>query len=137
MQQDTLEFKQNNLLIIGLLIVVGALLLLIGLSGYILSESTIYFYLIILGNLLLITSFFVMRLRKNQVLYDPVFIRFKLKNYPKQKIKITDIKSAYLQGDELVLLLNQEKKHFHLTSYSKQDRLELLNLIEALIEQAD
>ncbi|MFD2698060.1 hypothetical protein ACFSQ0_08660 [Mesonia sediminis] len=137
MQQDTLKFKQNNLLIIGLVIVVGALLLLIGLSGYILSESTIYFYLIILGNLLLITSFFVMRLRKNQVLYDPVFIRFKLKNHPKHKIKITDIKSAYLQGDELVLLLNQEKKHFHLTSYSKQDRLALLNLIEALIEQAD
>ncbi len=137
MQQDTLEFKQNNLLIIGLLIVVGALLLLIGLSGYMLSEGTIYFYLIILGNLLLITSFFVMRLRKNQFLYDPVFIRFKLKNYPKQKIKITDIKSAYLQGDELVLMLNQEKKHFLLTSYSKQDRLALLNLIEALIEQAN
>ncbi|TXK72654.1 hypothetical protein [Mesonia sp. HuA40] len=137
MQQDTLEFKQINLLILGLLILVGGLLLLLGLLGYVLSDSIIYLYIIILGNLLLITSFFLMRLREHQVLYDPIFIRFKLRNYEKQKIKITDIKSAYLQDDELVLLLNLEKKHFFLTSYPKEDRVALIDLIKALIAQAD
>lgn len=124
MKQD-LTIKYRNTLQNLIILLVGILLLVIGFIAYYWTENFSYFYLIVLANILVLYVLVTSQVKKNQVIYDAVFIKYKLNNDPTKRLKV----------DELVGLKKEESiLHIELTQ-NREAKIDLENYSENAIEE--
>lgn len=127
-----IQFKQRNLLKIFSFVLLGLILLVGGLIGYFISQDFIYFYLVAAANIILAYIFFTSRIKKNQVIFDPVFVKFKLTQKESKKIKTDLIEKATLIDDHLeVTLKSREDLKIDLKEYSKEDQVYFEKLLNS------
>lgn len=127
-----IQFKQRNLLKIFSFVLLGLILLVGGLIGYFISQDFIYFYLVAAANIILAYIFFNSRIKKNQVIFDPVFVKFKLTQKESTKIKGDLIEKAFLTDNHLeVILTDRENLIIDLKGYSKQDQVYFEKLLNS------
>ena len=127
-----IQFKQRNLLKIFGFVLLGVILLVGGLIGYFISQDFIYFYLVAAANIILAYIFFTSRIKKNQVIFDPVFVKFKLTQKESKKIKTDLIEKATLIDDHLeVTLKGREDLKVDLKEYSKEDQVYFEKLLNS------
>lgn len=127
-----IQFKQRNVLKIFVFVVMGLILLIAGLIGYFVFDDFMYFYLVVAANLILAYIFFISRIKKNQVVYDPVFVKYKL-NAESNKIKNTLLIKALLVEQILeIQLKDDENLNIDLQDYHKEDQVYFEKLLNAL-----
>lgn len=127
-----IQFKQRNLLKIFGFVLLGLILLVGGLIGYFISQDFIYFYLVAAANIILAYIFFTSRIKKNQVIFDPVFVKYKLNQKESKKIKNDLIEKAILTDDHLeVTLKGREDLKIDLKEYSKEDQVYFEKLLNS------
>lgn len=127
-----IQFKQRNLLKIFGFVLLGLILLVGGLIGYFISQDFIYFYLVAAANIILAYIFFTSRIKKNQVIFDPVFVKFKLTQKESKKIKNDLIEKAFLTDDHLeVILKDRENLKIDLKEYCKEDQVYFEKLLNS------
>ena len=127
-----IQFKQRNLLKIFGFVLLGLILLVGGLIGYFISQDFIYFYLVAAANIILAYIFFTSRIKKNQVIFDPVFVKFKLTQKESKKIKTDLIEKATLIDDHLeVILKDRENLKIDLKEYCKEDQVYFEKLLNS------
>lgn len=132
MSATPIQFKQRNVLKIFVFVLLGFILLVIGLIGYFTSENFTYFYLVVAANLIIAYIFFISRVKKNQVVYDPAFVKYKL-NSESNKIKNTLIIQAQLVEQVLEIQLKDgESLSIDLEDYQKEDQVYFEKLLNAL-----
>ena len=132
MTSKPIQFKHRNLLRIFVFVLLGLVLLVFGLIGYFTSQNFIYFYLVAAANIILAYIFFTSRIRKDQVVFDPVFVKYKLNEDSSKKIKATLIDKALLNEDCLeVQLTNKDNLTIDLKEYSKQDQVYFEKLLNS------
>ncbi|MDQ7916674.1 hypothetical protein RBU60_03730 [Mesonia sp. MT50] len=127
-----IQFKQRNVLKIFVFVLIGFILLVIGLIGYFTSENFMYFYLVVAANLIIAYIFFISRVKKNQVVYDPAFVKYKL-NAESNKIKNTLLIKALLVEQVLEIQLKEDENlSIDLEDYHKDDQIYFEKLLNAL-----
>jgi len=127
-----IQFKQRNLLKIFGFVLLGLILLVGGLIGYFISQDFIYFYLVAAANIILAYIFFTSRIKKNQVIFDPVFVKYKLNQKESKKIKNDLIEKAFLTADHLeVTLKGREDLKIDLKEYCKEDQVYFEKLLNS------
>ncbi|MDT0294738.1 hypothetical protein ACFQ3R_03745 [Mesonia ostreae] len=132
MSATPIQFTQRNVLKIFVFVFVGFILLVIGLIGYFTSENFTYFYLVVAANLVIAYIFFISRVKKNQVVYDPAFVKYKL-NDESHKIKNTLLIKAELVEQVLEIQLKEEENFsINLEAYHKEDQVYFEKLLNAL-----
>lgn len=132
MNQD-LTLKYKNTLQILIILLVGIILLIIGLIGYVLSKEVSYFYLVALANILVIYVIIKSQIKKHHVIYDAVFIKYKLDEGPTKRLKVDEICGVEQNEKSLFVKLNEENMAtINLTNYSSSSITEFKQLLEKM-----
>lgn len=132
MSATPIQFKQRNVLKIFVFVLIGFILLVIGLIGYFTSENFTYFYLVVAANLIIAYIFFISRVKRNQVVYDPAFVKYKL-NEESHKIKNALLIKAQLIEQVLEIQLKDgESLSINLEKYHNEDQVYFEKLLNAL-----
>jgi multisubunit Na+/H+ antiporter MnhG subunit len=131
-QELTIKYKNTlqNLIIL----LIGIILLLIGLVAYIWTQEFSYFYLIALANILVVFVLIKSQVKKHYVVYDAVFVKYKLENEKVVKrLKVSEIKGVELKEQKLLVHLAQEREaEIELAHYSKKSITEFKELLEKM-----
>lgn len=115
-----LSITYKNTLRHLLFLLVGVILLIVGLVAYYITENFIYFYLVIFANLLLVYVFFKSQTRKNKVVYDAVFVKYRINEEPTQRLKIDEIKNAKQIDKGIKVQVKSEWQEIDLSEYSQE-----------------
>ncbi|GGZ43224.1 hypothetical protein [Mesonia mobilis] len=134
MKQE-LTIKYRNTLQNLIILLVGIVLLVIGFIAYYWTEIFSYFYLIVLANVLVLYVLITSQVKKNQVIYDAVFIKYKLNNEPTKRLKVDEVAGVKQQEQALIVQLNQNQEAtIELDNYSENAIEEFRDLINNIIQ---
>ncbi|MBW2961622.1 hypothetical protein [Mesonia aestuariivivens] len=132
MKQE-LDIKYRNTLQNLIILLVGILLLVIGFIAYYWTEEFSYFYLIVLANILVLYVLITSQVKKDQVVYDAVFIKYKLNSTPTKRLKVEEIKGVKKEENNLIIQLIQEREsQIELENYSENAIEEFKDLIQQM-----
>ena len=74
-------------------------------------------------------------MKKNQVIYDAVFIKYKLNNEPTKRLKVDEVAGVKKQEQTLVIQLTQNREAtIELDNYSENAIEEFRDLINNIIQ---
>lgn len=132
MEQE-LTIKYRNTLQNLIILLVGILLLVIGFIAYYWTEIFSYFYLIVLANILVLYVLVTSQVKKNQVIYDAVFIKYKLNNDATKRLKVDEVEGVKQQEQALVVQLSQNREAtIELDNYSENAIEEFRDLLQQM-----
>ena len=132
MKQE-LTIKYRNTLQNLIILLVGIVLLVIGFIAYYWTEIFSYFYLIVLANVLVLYVLITSQVKKNQVIYDAVFIKYKLNNEPTKRLKVDEVAGVKKQEQALVIQLTQNREAtIELDNYSENAIEEFRDLLQQM-----
>jgi len=133
MDKKELTFKHKNTLRHLIFLLMGILFMVIGFVAYYTTKDFFYFYLIALANIAIIYVLINSQIKKNSVVYDAVFLKYRLENQPLQRVKVDEIMTYEQQEHKLIIRLQEHKnKEIVLEEYSEksiEDFKELLHNI--------
>lgn len=133
MDKKELMFKHKNTLRHLIFLLMGILFMVIGFVAYYTTKDFFYFYLIALANIAIIYVLINSQIKKNSVVYDAVFLKYRLENQPLQRVKVDEIMTYEQQEHKLIIRLQEHKnKEILLEEYSEksiEDFKELLHNI--------
>ncbi len=134
MKQE-LTIKYKNTLQNLIILFVGILLLIIGFVAYFWTEEFSYFYLIVLANILVLYVLITSQVKKNQVVYDSVFIKYKLNSNPVKRLKVDEINGVKEENHHLKIQLNKERQaEINLENYAATSLEEFKDLLQRMAD---
>lgn len=121
MEKTSLKIKYKNTLQHLIILLLGIIFLIVGLAGYFITDSQKFFYLIAFSNILIVWVLYKSQIKKNHVMYDAVFVKYRLHKDPVERIKTDDISKVERKDDSiLVHLKNQEITQIDLEEFSDE-----------------
>lgn len=130
MEKTSIKIKHKNTLRHLILLLLAVLFLAAGLIGYAFTKDQGFFYLIAGANILIIWILYKSQVRKNQVIYDAVFVKYRINDEPVERIKTDDIQDVERKENNLVLYLKeQEPKTIALDDYTEESIEEFKRVI--------
>lgn len=135
MEQE-LKFKHKNTFRNLLSILIGIILLLVGLVGYFWTKSQAFFYITVGANVFIVYGFIASQVRKNMVVHDLVFVKYRLKKEAVQRLKFQEIDTISREDDTLVVNFNDaETRRINLEDYAETSITEFEELLRDLTVQ--
>ncbi|MFD1094594.1 hypothetical protein [Salegentibacter chungangensis] len=130
MEKTNIKIKHKNTLRHLILLLLAILLLVAGLAGYAFTKDQGFFYLIAGSNILIVWILYKSQVRKNQVIYDAVFVKYRLNDNPVERIKTDDIQDVERKDNSLILhLREQDPKTIDLEEYTEESIEEFKRVI--------
>lgn len=121
MKKTSLKIKHKNTLQHLIILLLGIIFLIVGLAGYFITDSQKFFYLIAFSNILIVWVLYKSQVKKNHVVYDAVFVKYRLHKEPVERIKTDDIQRVEREEDSLLILLkNKEITQIDLDEFSDE-----------------
>lgn len=134
MKQE-LSINYKNTLQNLIILFVGILLLIIGFVAYFWTEEFSYFYLIVLANILVLYVLITSQVKKNHVVYDAVFIKYKLNSNPVKRLKVDEINGVEEENHHLKIQLNKERQaEINLENYAATSVEEFKDLLQRMAD---
>ncbi len=115
-----LSIRYKNTLRHLLFLLLGFIGLIIGLVTYYITANFLYFYLVIFANLLIVYVLFKSQTRKNKVVYDAVFVKYRINEQPTERIKIGQINNLKRIDKGIKIQIDSTWKEIDLHNYSKE-----------------
>ncbi|WP_121666039.1 hypothetical protein [Mesonia aquimarina] len=135
MDQEKLKFKHKNTLRHLIFLLLGILFMIIGFVAYYTTKDFFYFYLIAIANIAIIYVLINSQIKKNQVVYDAIFLKYRLINSPVQRIKIDDIYTyEQIEKSLRVELKDHSITEINLANYQENSVQEFKNLLQKLCD---
>ncbi|MDR6299735.1 hypothetical protein [Mesonia maritima] len=133
MEKKELKFKHKNTLQHLLFLLLGILFIIIGFVAYYSTKDFYYFYLIALANIALIYVLISSQIKKHSVVYDAVFVKYRLADQPIQRIKIDELLEINTKEEHIIITLTSHNKiEVDLSEYTENSRLKFKELLEQL-----
>jgi len=133
MEKKELKFKHKNTLQHLLFLLLGILFMIIGFVAYYSTHDFYYFYLIALANIALIYVLITSQIKKHYVVYDAVFVKYRLADKPVQRIKIDELSEIILKDEKLIITLTTyEKIEIDLDYYTEESRQKFKKLLQEI-----
>lgn len=131
MENKQLKFKHKKTLQHLIVLLLSILTLIGSLIGYFFYPKTLFFFLIVIANAGILYVLFVSKTTKNTVVYDAVFVRYKLGDKPAERIKNDILLEAKKQGKD-IFIKTQQNEHIaiNLSSYAQESIDEFYLLLE-------
>ena len=133
MEKKELKFKHKNTLQHLLFLLLGILFMIIGFVAYYSTKDFYYFYLIALANIALIYVLISSQIKKHSVVYDAVFVKYRLADQPIQRIKIDELSEVNTKENHIIITLTSHNKiEVDLSEYTENSHLKFKELLEQL-----
>lgn len=133
--EQKLNIKYKNTLQNLIILLVGILLLIIGFVAYFWTEEFSYFYLIVLANMLVLYVLITSQVRKHHVVYDAVFVKYRLNSGPVKRLKVDEINGVEEESHHLKIQLKEERQaEIDLEGYTESSVEEFKDLLQRMAD---
>jgi|AntDeeMinimDraft_4_1070355.scaffolds.fasta_scaffold13632_1 hypothetical protein len=131
--KQKLKFKKRNTLRNLLILLFGVILVVVGLIGYFWTKNMTFFYITVGANIFIIYGFVASQVSKNHVVYDIVFVKYKLENGVVRRLKPEDIADVNREESQLqIQFKNEESQQVDLSNYEDESIDEFESLLKRL-----